>query len=599
MVTEDLTTMTGWEAFKARHGGDASPGTMVNEGRDESGRRLPDPFFHYVMRDGTTIDINGAGVIKAIDEKAPTVATGTLNKPYTPIQDFEIVRDPTTGRPIKLRDPNNPTFLIDLPNSATADKPTLHSYAGGLYSWDGTNLNEVRPPTAQEPTTRTVGDRLIQYDPVKGWQEVYRAPPDERTPTTKEFKGTVYQWDPAAKQWVTAPGIPPAPADETVPTTREYNGQLWQWDPTAKQWKLAPGVTPAAAKPNEGDTRDTVVQGQIVRQKYQGGEWIVDPTVAPKPFDPNKPQEGVTRQAIESGYNVTQTYTGGEWVTTSIGTRAVPQPRQAVSAPADQPYITQFDPNTNQTVTVPNPNYQPKTVADVAAQVGRLRQQAQAKRDELSKKIADQSMTPEQAAAEFDTWYQQNIESQKGTLETIQRQAALEEARKQDEAMRANLAAAQAAGRQAADIAGAERRNMVGPGWGQAVNAIMRAFQTGKGIQGNIDWGAATTYTAPSLQSLAEQATANFLQHLSPTAASIAGGGTPGLLQQPLDISTLLSANQYRPALAAPITGGVVTGATGATDTSAVVNPNFDVLGQYTYRPPAPEEVYGARGPLM
>src|SRR5262245_32863151 len=257
MVTEDLTTMAGWQAFKARHGGDASPGTLVNEGRDEGDRRLADPFYHYIMRDGTTIDINGAGVIKNIDEKPASAATGTKTTQLTPIDQFEIIRDPTTQRPIKLRDPNNPTFLIDLPNDASADKPTLHSYGGGLYSWDGTNLREVKPPTAQEPVVRTVGNQLLQYDPVKGWQVAWTAA-DTAAPTTKEVKGTVYQWDPTTKRWSPAPGIPPPPADETAPTTKEFNGQLWQWDPVAKQWKSAPGVTPGAAKPNEGDVRDTV-----------------------------------------------------------------------------------------------------------------------------------------------------------------------------------------------------------------------------------------------------------------------------------------------------------------------------------------------------
>jgi hypothetical protein len=359
--------------------------------------------------------------------------------------------------------------------------------------------------------------------------------------------------------WVVDPSVAPRPYDPTKATPKEgdaretvVNGQVVTQVYRGGDWIVDPSVAPrpfdtTRAQPKEGDTRDTVISGQVVRQIYRGGDWVVDPSVAPKPFDPSKPVEGTTRQAIESGYNVTQTFSGGEWITTAIGTRATPQPRQQVTAPADQPYITQFDPNTNQTVTIPNPNYQPKTLADVTSTVGRLNQQMQAKSAELSKKIADGSLSNEQANAEWESWYAQNIESQRGTLETIQRQAAVEERRKEEEARRANLTAAQAAGLQASNIAQAERKNMVGPGWAAAQNAIMNAFQTGKGIQGNVDWAAATRYTAPTLSSVAERATAQYLQGISPTAAGILGG-QPNMLQQPLDIATALSGSRYRPA---------------------------------------------------
>jgi hypothetical protein len=543
-----------------------------------------DPFYEYIFPDRSTVQINGAGQIKDINETKPSSVTV---RP-APIDQWKPITDPNAPNRKGLQDPN--TGQIMWTPEAAAGQPR-HA---PISDWKPVvDPNDANHKGIQDPNTGDViwtpepAAATVRPAPFDQWRPIT----DPNDPTRKGLQ------DPNTGQisWTPKPGAPQPKEGDTRDTV--IQGQIVRQVYRGGDWIVDPTVAPrpfdtSKAAPKEGDRRQNVVSGQVVTQVYSGGDWVTDPNVPPVPFDPTKPKEGLTRQAIESGYNVTQTYSGGEWVTTSIGTRAVPQPRQAVSASADQPYITQFDPNTNQTVTLPNPNYQPKTMVDVAAQVGRLQQQAQAKRDELSARVSSGAMTPDQAAREFDTWYAQNIESQRATLETIQRQAAVEEQRKQDEATRANLNAAISAGQTAATIAASTRKNMVGPGWGQAVNAIMQAYQTGKGLPSGIDWAAATTYSAPSLESIAQQAVADYLKNLSPTAASLTGAGTPSMLTQPLDIGSALAATQYRPTIAAPAAPIVTT--TAAPAPVAVAPPSV-------YRPPAPiEELVGpARGPVM
>jgi len=216
-------------------------------------------------------------------------------------------------------------------------------------------------------------------------------------------------------------------------------------------------------------------------------------------------------------------------------------------------YIYQRDPNTGQMTPQINQNFIPKTQADVAARVGQLQQEATAKRDELQGKISA-TYTAQQAAADFDKWWTATVEPQKTTLAAAQTQVGQEQQRLQEEQARANYATAQTAGATAVDAQKAMLPYAVGPGFGGAVNQLLGQWKNPSNNQPDIDYSKAFTFKAPDFNQISQQATAQALAHISPTAAAIAGSGQPQLPQQAqgMDISQMLQASAYRPMGVAP-----------------------------------------------
>jgi len=381
----------------------------------------------------------------------------TENKAPTPADQLEPIKDPNTGKVVKLRDPATGT-IIDLPDGASSTKPSIVNGAGGaIYSWDGTNL--------------------------------------------------------VLKQAGTAPDV----------------------------------------KPTEGQTRPNVAGGYSIQEVFRGGNWVTDPSVTPKPFDPSlsgKAKENDTRPNTDSkGQKIQEIFKGGSWVT---DTSVAPQPFGA-QAPVTlntgtAPFIVQQDPTTGKTTNLPNPN-----TTDVAARVGQLQQAAASKRDELQAQVASGAKTKEAAAAEFDAFWSTTIDPQSQQLQRASQQADFDAQQKQREQGRledaqrnANFSTAQAAGQNAVSNAtnfgaGIEQ---VGPGYGDALSNILGSYSSGK-APGPID-GNSLTWQAPDMNDIATRATAAALAHISPTAAQIAGRPMPQI-PQGLDVAGALNKSTYAP----------------------------------------------------
>jgi len=412
------------------------------------------------------------------------------------------------------------------------------------------------PPDQWVPIKDPQGNTVAMLDPKTGERQAVSAAASARNPQIVQgANGWIYSWD--GKTLTTQKQGTVQPVEQQkreviqqgYHVTQQYIGGEWV------TIALGPKAEPGA--PQEGDVRPNVQGGYQIQERYQGGTWIPDTSFQPVPFTPEarasaqraaaQPIEGNTRQAVMQGYNVTQTYSGGEWVTTKVGERAVPVAPQVISTPADQPYITTIDADGNLT-SVPNPAYQPKTQAEVAARVGQLQQQAIAQRDRLAQQVSGGVLTQDEAAQQFDQWWSTNVEPQKGSLEAAQRTAQQAEQRQQEEQARANFATAQTAGRQAADIYAATLPYRVGPGFGAALNQLSGAYSSGKAPP-QMDLASAVTFPVPNLNAMAEQATAQALAHISPTAAAIAGGPTPSIPQMApqFDVNQLLSRTSYAP----------------------------------------------------
>jgi len=439
----------------------------------------------------------------------------------------------------------------------------------------------------------------------KGWTEIKQI-------TDKNGDLVWYGNDPADQQYKQMPGMPtiPAAAQGWGDPRQIDNGQgqmVWYGiDPVDKQLKPMPnmptvakqtgpgsitqagtvyvlkpdgtyGPAPGVPDPNPpvGTTRNTLDNnGYIVQEVYRGGgQWQFDPTFKTVPYtDAAKAAAAklagtTTHQAGETGdkllsdgkvYRVT--YKGGGDDNYEVDTSVPARPMAGTVTPStiatstDQPNIVQRMPD-GTVQTVPNPNYQP---TDPAQRVQQLSSQATAKLQELQAKIS-QTYTPEQAQSDFDQWWSSNIDPAKQQLAQDQQQKQLDyqlkvaaEQRAGAQTQGTNYSTALQAGRDAVDAAKAATANMVGPNFGNLVGQMVQGWQHPGGPgPSSADIASAVTYQTPNYQQISQNAVAQALAHISPTAAAIAGGpgSTPQFAQYSgLDYNQLLNRNapQYQ-----------------------------------------------------
>lgn len=133
-------------------------------------------------------DTSGAPSWEVVKPPAKDLPKGTEAKVKpTPASDLEIIKDPTTGRPIKYRDPSTGT-VIDLPDVKDASRPQIiNGQRGEILSWDGTSLKVLRAGDPKEAKDRQT--KLI--DKGDGSKVLVDADTGD---TIKEFpRGTVYE----------------------------------------------------------------------------------------------------------------------------------------------------------------------------------------------------------------------------------------------------------------------------------------------------------------------------------------------------------------------------------------------------------------------
>lgn len=336
------------------------------------------------------------------------------------------------------------------------------------------------------------------------------------------------------------------PDKTKITTFQGPNGAQYEYDPSKPAGQRTTLLVAGEKKPDvmSGEPSWADIPGTNQQQAYR----IVDGQRQDIPgLTKNKAQKLIAPQDQETWTVVDE---NGQVISTykNPGYKA-PPPQVVTGLSTDTPYLTTRDTTTGALSTQLYPGYQAKTQADVAAQVGRLQTAAQQKRDELKARIGQAGYTAQNAARDFDQWWNQNVEPQKQGLAAAQQQAQIEQQRKADEERRTAFTTAQAAGQQAASIYQAGARNRVGPQFGNVINQLVNAWASGGTLPQNLDVAGAVTYQGPTADQIAEQATAKALAFISPTAAQIAGGGQPALtnMMPQLDINQLLQASTYSP----------------------------------------------------
>lgn len=460
-----------------------------------------------------------------------------------PVPNISYSSDPVKGPVPVIKDYS---MVITDPKSGVSRKVTLSYAPGGKQPWGVLDPGDDLPATKAAPSASagTVatkdGTLLTPKDPndlTKGWDVV--APgkasnPDEDISTAIKRQG-----------------------DEALRNERQNNDALGKGYMTDQE-RIA--IEQRGQQLGQGQAQIDLDKKKFEEQTRQFDQQQKLKTAeSGANVEQTQAQTGQIKTATQIASDAaapniaqTQAQTGAQQATTArtqLETKQLGAPTVQTGIGTDQPYVYQRDPTSGALTSTPNAGYVPKTPAEVAAQASRLQQLAQAKSNEIAAKVANQTYTKDQAAQEWSQWWGQNIESQKPMLQAAQQQAALDQSRQQQEQSRANLATAQTAASNVQQAYATQQQNWVGPGFGKALGQITDAYASGK-APGPIDVASAVMYKAPDLNAMMQQATAQALAHISPTAAMQATGSpTPSMAQQApgLDINQMLNQSNYTP----------------------------------------------------
>jgi hypothetical protein len=480
-----------------------------------------------------------------------------------------------------------------------------------------TSYSVVEPPanTASTPATPqaehlVIGGVTYEKNAQGQWAKVDvpgNTGPADKTPTPltgyvpiKNDKGETVRLvdpnDPTKSVDIPAGAAPPTPAKPTI--VQGAGGAIYSWD--GSSLTLQQAGTPVVAPPKQGDTRRNVVGGMAVQEKYDGGSWVTDPSVAPTPYDTSKPKDGDTRPNTDAkGQQIQEVFKGGSWVTDT----SVPPKPFGFQAPTNVPTnaadatIVQMDPTTGKLTTVANPNYHPAQT-DVGSRVQQLQAQAQAKQQELQTQVLNGSLTQADAQKQFGDFWNTQIEPQKQALAQDQQQQAFTN----------QIASSTAAtNRQSVDTAGASTgAGMLNARAAQATtmfNNVLGIATNAKGgsTSGGASWGSnyGIGGAAPDISGLPDaiqawqtglgggqsvyDTAANLVKNIDPTNKSGFAPHAAAVLGQVLDKYQSQQTGAYQPGGATP--PGGVPGAPAGMDINALLNQG-SYSGAYAPAPP-------------
>ena len=252
------------------------------------------------------------------------------------------------------------------------------------------------------------------------------------------------------------------------------------------------------------------------------------------------------------------------------------------------PTNTFWNPTTGKFEDRPNPGYVPTDPGRMTVQ---LQQQATSKQQELQQQVTAGKLTSDQAAAQFDQWWQTNIDPLKDSIAQAQATQAADLASKQATTANTQMTTAMQPATLAQSASDQAQRNTVsmlpyvtGKGFDQAFGQALSGGW--KGIDPSAVAGAAT-YSLPNLQEIGRQGAAAALANISPTAQMhLQTPGPPGQAPVPgmPSPSDLLNRSVYGNFGAAPSGGGGGGGgaAQGATPApGSNYNPNDPQWNQH------------------
>lgn len=467
-------------------------------------------YDQYNFQDGTSIELSPDGLAR--NYKPASAAATNANNP-APVTanttDPKIVmRDPKTGA---ITTVDNPNYKQPAPTSVTANTtdPNIvtRDANGNITTQPNPNYKKPAPTTVATNTTDPSivtrdADGNITTQPNPNYQ-----PPAAAPIATNTTDPTIVLRDPKTGAISTQPN---------------------------------PNYQPAAAAPIAANTTDPTI---VLRDPKTGA---ISTQANPNYQKPSPNVVGTPGTGDQ--FILTRDPTTGA-VSQQLNPNYVPPKPTQITPSTTAPYITTQDAKGNMT-SVPNPSYVP---TDPGRMTQQLQQQIDAQAQTLHQQVTQGSLTPDQAASQFNQFWQENVEPVKGDITAAQAKAQAALAYQQSQTGYENALAANIPATLAQNASDAAQRNFTS----MMPYLVNSSAGTTPGITTNskgfpqINIGqvmANATYSLPNLQDIGRQGAAAALAHISPTAQNILAQG-PGQPAQPpvpgLDINSMLNQSAY------------------------------------------------------
>ena len=264
-------------------------------------------------------------------------------------------------------------------------------------------------------------------------------------------------------------------------------------------------------------------------------------TVATTPYDVQKAKADADKATVDAANNpqnqqLAQAKVAADTAYQQALTQSVQQKGNEptlLATGTTSPTSTFWNPVTGKVEERPNAGYVPTDPGRMTVQ---LQQQASQKQQELQQQVTAGKMTSDQAASQFDQWWQTNIDPLKDSIAQAQAVQAADLASKQATTANTQMTTAMQPATLAQTASDNAQRNTVSmlPYVVGASAATTPGITTGKGGFPQINAQQImqnATYSLPNLQEVGRQGAAAALANISPTAQMHAQ--TPGPPGQP------------------------------------------------------------------
>lgn len=494
----------------------------------------------------TSIDLNDPAVQKILAAMSSGGGTGAISAPQG--QENIVIKNDKFDPSQPISDTNQPIISVKSPNAAPKATTTTPIGSADIGYWlvdpttkTVTNVVPPKTPNADEEMKKAL-DRMDRQQEMTEKQANDVAGRGYMTNAEYATMASKYAGDKLGQ-------------DKLAEDIRQFNAtqsesrRQFDLKQAASDKKAADDLLTSAA--NRGLTGAQAAKTGVETAGLQQG---IEKTAAMLPGE-------LKQQAATLGG--TEATTAGTQAATQRTLQQIQQGNApTVQTPQTGMYTWTRNPNTGEvTQTGINPEFMPKTQAEIAARVGQINNYADAKSKEVQNKVGSivngKQYTADDALKEFNSWYDSNVAPQTGALQAAQQAAAFQQA-KDEAAMRTSAYnSALGAGTQAINAFAGMQNGRVGPGFEAASQAASSGDFKALGNVPN-----ATTYQAPDLTQTANDAVMNALKYISPTAAQATGTPLPNF--QSIDITGNLDRLKYMPggqpqplpAAAAPVTAG-------------------------------------------
>lgn len=320
---------------------------------------------------------------------------------------------------------------------------------------------------------------------------------------------------------------------------------------------------PNVAQPVEGQSTRWVSAGggAAKQQTFRNGDWQDDIDVPQKTVSPEAQRAAGALRPKGERYEILTNIDGEQRLliveADGNGGYTIPQDTKARRVPGSPPsikpvtatsgeqeFITRYNPETDKQEDVRNPNWSPSAIADRTRQLTQL---ARTKQLELHARVGQAGYTDQDADRDFGAWWDTEIEPRRKQVAFDEDQQRRKQEQEDQAGRISAVSTASTIGQNQATLYQGQQKHMVGPGYAQQAQGFLDAISQGK--RPPAMQASAYQYPMHDLNALAQYYTAQALQHISPTAAGIMGGGQPGALgaARALDLNSVIDRTRFLP----------------------------------------------------